>query len=838
MALKRPLRLLLLLILIAAAGTVGGVLAVRMVLEPQLPDVEALRDVRLQVPLRVFSQEGRLIAEFGEKRRIPVTIDQVPPTLIQAFLAAEDDRFYAHPGVDYQGLLRAGFELLRTGEKRQGGSTITMQVARNFFLSREKTYLRKLNEILLALKIERQLSKAEILELYLNKIYLGQRAYGIGAAAQIFYGKQLGELSLAEMATIAGLPKAPSRDNPVTNPQRARDRRDYVLGRMHKLGFIDDAALTEARAAQETASLHDLPVEVDAPYVAEMVRQAMIERHGDAAYTDGFNVYTTLRADHQAHANRAVRQALVEYDLRHGYRGPEQRPGDGESLPALATIPSLGGLLPARVTSLDESSIGVEIRDHGPGLIESEGWEWAQPYLSENRRGNKPDTPDEVVEVGDLVRVRLDDEGRWWLTQLPAIEGAMVALRPDDGAITALVGGFDFRHSKFNRAVQAQRQPGSGFKPVIYSAALEYGFTAASLINDAPVVFDDPSLETTWRPENYSGKFFGPTRLRLALTKSRNLVSIRLLQAIGVDFAVDYAARFGLDTGRLPRNLSLALGSGALTPLEMATIYAILANGGFRVTPYFIDRIEDGTGRLLERSAPDYACRSCPESVALTSAPDEPDQAANDSPTNADTTAEPPTTDVQPLPAIQADGNQEPEQTTTAQPVAKPAPRVLEPRNVYLMHSLLGDVVRYGTGRRALQLGRSDLAGKTGTTNDQRDAWFNGFNTALAASAWVGFDDFSPLGNRETGGRAALPIWLEFMRGALDGVPESTLAEPPGLVRARVDPETGELAAAGQQGAIFELFRSEQRPSEPAGGTANLPGGPGGQRAVTPEQIF
>ncbi len=831
MALKRPLRLLLLLVFIAAAGTVGGVVALRMVLEPQLPDVEALRDVRLQVPLRVYSQEGRLIAEFGEKRRIPVTIDQVPPALIQAFLAAEDDRFYSHPGVDYQGLLRAGFELLRTGEKRQGGSTITMQVARNFFLSREKTYLRKLNEILLALKIERQLSKAEILELYLNKIYLGQRAYGIGAAAQIFYGKELGELSLAEMATIAGLPKAPSRDNPVTSSNRARERRNYVLGRMHKLGFIDDASLAEARAAQETAALHDLPVEVEAPYVAEMVRQAMIERHGDAAYTDGFNVYTTLRADHQAYANRAVRQALVEYDLRHGYRGPELRPAADDSLPPLATVPTLGGLLPARVTALDESSISVEIKDHGPGLIETDGWQWAQPYLSENRRGSKPASPDEIIAVGDLVRVRLDDEGRWWLAQLPAIEGAMVALRPDDGAVTALVGGFDFRHSKFNRAVQAQRQPGSGFKPVIYSAALEHGFTAASLINDAPVVFDDPSLETTWRPENYSGKFFGPTRLRLALTKSRNLVSIRLLQAIGVDFAVDYAARFGLDTGRLPRNLSLALGSGALTPLEMATVYAILANGGFRVKPYFIDRIEDGTGHLLERSTPDYACRSCPEN------PDTPAQATGNAAAEATPTTEPPAPDASPE-VTHGSGEPTTDTPTTAQTVAKPAPRVLEPRNVYLMHSLLGDVVRYGTGRRALQLGRGDLAGKTGTTNDQRDAWFNGFNTTLAASAWVGFDDFSPLGSRETGGRAALPIWLEFMRGALEGVPESSLTEPPGLVRARIDPETGELAAAGQQGAIFELFRSEQRPSEPSGGTANLPPGPGGQRPVRPEQIF
>ncbi|RLA37100.1 MAG: peptidase [Gammaproteobacteria bacterium] len=830
MAITRSLRLLIVLILIVAASVAGGLATVRLVLEPDLPAVDTLRDVRLQVPLRVYSREGQLIAEFGEKRRIPVTIDQIPPQLIQAFLAAEDDRFYDHPGVDYQGLLRAGFELIRTGEKRQGGSTITMQVARNFFLSREKTYLRKLNEILLALKIERQLSKQEILELYLNKIYLGQRAYGIGAAAQIFYGKTIEALSLAEMATIAGLPKAPSRDNPVTNPVRARERRNYVLGRMHKLGFITDDVLAEARHAEETASLHGLPVEVEAPYVAEMVRMEMIERFGDAAYTEGLNVYSTLDAAHQQLANRAVRQALIEYDQRHGYRGPELRPTNDEPLPALATVTSFGGLLPARVTALDETAITLEIKDHGPGVVEADGWQWARPWRSENRRGKKPATPGEVVAVGDLVRAMLDSEGRWRLSQVPEIEGAFVALRPDDGAITALVGGFDFRRSKFNRALQAQRQPGSGFKPVIYSAALEKGFTTASLINDAPVVFDDPSLEATWRPENYSGKFFGPTRLRLALTKSRNLVSIRLLQATGIDYAVEYATRFGLDAERLPRNLSLALGSASLTPLEIVTVYAILANGGYRITPYFIDRIEGGNGKLLEQSTPDYACRSCPEPTPETAPADTSTEPAEPSIEEGAPEQMPPPSSAATLPATPDTDPQPPPQQS------KPAPRVLEPRNVYLMHSLLRDVVRYGTGRRALALGRHDLAGKTGTTNDQRDAWFNGFNTTIAASAWVGFDDFSPLGSRETGGRAALPIWMKFMRGALDGVPESTLAEPAGLVRVRIDPETGLLAAPGQSTAIFELFRSENLPKAPAAGTTTQPGT--GGPTVTPEQLF
>ena len=832
MAIKLPLRLLIVLALIAAAAVAGALATVQIYLEPRLPAVDSLRDVRLQVPLRVYSSERKLIAEFGEKRRIPVTIDQVPQRLIEAFLAAEDDRFFEHSGVDYQGLLRAGFELLRTGEKRQGGSTITMQVARNFFLSPEKTYLRKVNEILLALKIERQLTKAEILELYLNKIYLGQRAYGIGAAAQIYYGKPIQSLTLAEMATLAGLPKAPSRDNPVTNPTRAHDRRAYVLGRMHKLGYIDEPERAAALASEETAELHDLPVEVEAPYVAEMVRQAMIDRYGDAAYTDGYNVITTLDSGHQARANLALRTALIDYDRRHGYRGPEKRPAAGAPLGGFDGVATLGGLLPARVTGFDGRALLLEVLGEGSARVEPEGWDWARPMLSANRLGALPGEPTEFLAVGDLVRVSRGAEGQWGLAQIPAIEGAFVALRPVDGAITALVGGFDFARSKFNRAIQAQRQPGSGFKPVIYSAALDKGFTPASLINDAPVVFDDPSLEASWRPENYSGKFFGPTRLRLALTKSRNLVSIRLLQSIGVDYAIDYAGRFGLDSSRLPRNLSLALGSGALTPLEVATIYAILANGGYRVSPYFIERIEDGQGQLIEHSAPDYACPACPEPTP-------------DAPLPAPTTVAAP---VVPLPVAAITDTAGQDAPSFAPSVAesqapspptepRPAPRVLEPRNVYLMHSLLGDVIRFGTGRRALQLGRNDLAGKTGTTNDQRDAWFNGFNLSLAATAWVGFDDFSPLGNRETGGRAALPMWITFMESALAGVPEAALPEPPGLVRARIDPESGLLAGTGQPDAIFELFRAENLPANAGAGAVSAPAGQGG-RAASPEQLF
>ena len=625
----RALRILVSLALtggLLAAALAGGLY---FYLSPGLPETDQLRDVQLQTPLRVYTREGGLIAEFGEKRRIPVRIDAVPRQVILAFLSAEDDRFYEHPGVDYQGLLRAAFELLTTGEKKTGGSTITMQVARNFFLSREKTYLRKLNEILLALKIERELEKPEILELYLNKIYLGQRAYGIGAAAQVYYGVTLDALDLAQAATIAGLPKAPSRDNPISNPTRAMERRNYVLRRMFELGHIDREAFEEARGRPLTAELHELQSEVDARYAAEMVRQEMVDRYGEEAYTRGFDVYTTLDRQHQVLANDGLRIALHEYDDRHGYRGPEGRIELAATAEELASRPTVGPLLPAVVTALDEATITAEAKGVGPVQITTDHWNWAKPQLDIDRVGAAPESPSDLLAVGDVIRVRRVEEGVWRLTQVPQAEGAFVALLPGDGAISALVGGYDFHHSKFNRATQAQRQPGSGFKPIIYSAALEKGYTAASLINDAPVVFSDPGLENTWRPENYSGKFFGPTRLRVALTYSRNLVSIRLLQAIGVNYAVDYAARFGLDTSRLPHNLSLALGSGALTPLEMSTIYAVFANGGYRVSPYLIERIEDRTGQVLYQSNPAFVCPEC-ETLAASASTGEPPAAVAD----------------------------------------------------------------------------------------------------------------------------------------------------------------------------------------------------------------
>jgi penicillin-binding protein 1A len=661
-------------------------------------------------------------------------------------------------------------------------------VARNFFLGREKTYVRKINEILLALKIEKELTKDDILELYFNKIFLGHRAYGVEAAALVYYGARLDELSIAQIAMIAGLPKAPSRFNPIVNPDRARSRRNYVLGRMRELDAISEEDYQVAAATPVTARLHGLSVEVEAPYLAEMVRVYVKNLLGEDAYTTGFRVYTTIDSRLQEAANQALRKNLLEeaanqalrknllaYDQRHGFRAPEFHVDlddpDASLDVVLADIPTTAGLLPAVVVGVEDKLVTAYAKIFGEIQISWEGLEWARAYADENRRGPKLETAHDVVARGDVVRVQLQEDG-WRMVQVPVVEGALVALNPEDGAIQALTGGFDFYKSKFNRATQAQRQPGSSFKPFIYSAAIEHGFTAASIINDAPVVFDDPGLEAVWRPENYSGKFFGPTRLRVALFKSRNLVSIRLLRAVGIATAVDYLQRFGLDAERIPHDLSLALGSGGVTPLEMATGYAVLANGGFRVTPYFVDRIEASDGSLWYQSDALRVCGDCEddETMALDFAS-----------------------------ALGLD-------------------------DVVLADDAAGDnVIKRGTGRRALRLKRSDLAGKTGTTNDQQDAWFSGFNHKLVTTTWVGFDQLGPLGRRETGAGAALPMWIDFMRVALDGVPEEILAQPDGLVTVRIDPGSGLLASASQPGAVFETFRSQNVPRQSLVETSTSP---------------
>jgi len=776
-------------------GLIAAAVAYAM-LAPGLPSVETLRDVRLQVPLRVVSREGGLIAEYGEQRRIPLQSEDLPPQLVQAFLAAEDDRFFDHPGVDYQGIARAVRHLLLTGEKGPGGSTITMQLARNFFLTRDQTFQRKAQEILLALKIERTLSKEEILELYLNKIYLGQRSYGVGAAARIYYGKSVDELDLAQTAMIAGLPKAPSAYNPIANPPRAKIRRAYVLGRMLAEGYITPEEHAEAVDAPITAEVHAAPVEVSAPYVAEMVRQTMVAQYGEEeAYTGGYVVRTTVDGRMQAAADRALRDGLRAYDHRRGYRGPERQvelTGDedeSEREALLVDHPRYGGLEAALVLSVDDEAelARVWVRRHGELELPFEGMAWARPYLSRTTRGPAPENVSDVVSVGDIIRVdRAPDVPR--LAAIPAVEGSVVALDPENGAVLALAGGFDFFRSSFNRAVQSRRQPGSAFKPFIYAAALEQGYTPASMLSDTPIVMHDESLETSWRPTNYSGRVYGPTRFREALVHSRNLASIRLLRNVGIDETLDYLARIGLDTSVMPNGLSLALGSGEMTPLAMTQGYALFANGGFRVMPHFIDRIESAQGEVLFQARPPVACVDCSRMQVQTDLQEEAGSVA-------------------------------------LQPVAD---SVLPATDAYLMTSIMQDVIQRGTGRAAQRLGRNDLAGKTGTTNDGRDAWFVGYNNRVVASAWVGFDNNDQLGPRETGASTALPIWTDFMEQALNGVPDAPLRQPDGLVTVRIDPEDGRRVRAGE-GGMFEIFREDNLPDV-------APRGSGGSGSGSREQ--
>ena len=793
----RLLKYLVLFLLGASIIGAGGLYGVYLYLEPKLPSIETLKDVQLQVPLRIYSSDHLLIAEFGEKRREPLQYDQIPERMIQAFLAAEDDRFFEHPGVDYQGLLRAAFQLLLTGERRQGGSTITMQVARNFFLSSKKTYTRKLNEIFLALKIERMLSKQEILELYLNKIYLGHRAYGVGAAALVYYGRPVDKLELSEIAMIAGLPKAPSTLNPITNPDKALVRRDYVLRRMFDLNQINRAEYDDAKAAAISAKLHRTPSEIEAPYVAEMARTEAINRFGLDAYTEGYTITTTIESHLQETANQALRRAMQAYDKRHGYRGTTANLATNEEVDNetlftfLEQQPDGADLFKAVVTSIDEKSIDV-LTEQGETLtLEWKALEWASAYVSHDVKQPPPKTADEIVGLGDQIYLYYenpdDDEPYWRLAQIPQVAGAMVAIAPDNGAIKSLVGGYDFYQSKFNRVIQAKRQPGSGFKPFVYSAALEAGFTPASIFNDAPVVFQDDAMEAVWRPENYSGKFFGPTRLRYALTHSRNLVSIRLLRKLGIGFAIQYASRFGFDTRELPRDLSLALGSGAVSPLQMGTGFSVLANGGYYVPPYIIDSIRDNKGEVIYQANPVQVC-----SDEMLKQQEEASQAKPENETTENTEPS--------------------EQEKIALRCAK---RAISEQNQYLMHSMLRDVIQHGTARKARALGRRDIAGKTGTTNDQRDAWFNGFNHHMVAIAWLGFDNVEPLGRGEVGGRAALPAWIDFMQVALNGIEEKVPELPPGMVTMRIDVDSGEPVGSGSGNAIFEVFEAKNAPKPP-----------------------
>ncbi|MHC6227864.1 penicillin-binding protein 1A [Pseudomonas sp. X10] len=800
-----------------------GVSGAFLYLSPSLPSVEALRSIQLQIPLRVYSSDGKLIAEFGEMRRSPIRFAEIPPQFIQALLSAEDDNFLNHYGVDPSSLMRAATQLVKSGHIQTGGSTITMQVAKNFFLTSERSFSRKTTEILLALQIERELTKDEILELYVNKIYLGNRAYGIDAAAQVYYGKSIRDVSLAQMAMIAGLPKAPSRFNPLANPARAKERRDWILGRMYKLGKIDEASYQAALAEPLNASYHVPSPEVNAPYIAEMARAEMVGRYGSDAYTEGFRVTTTVPSDLQEMANKAIRDGLTTYDERHGYRGPEARfPGKTRAAwqLELSKQRNLGGLEPAIVTDVDKAGLKVLTRS---GEEENVAWDtmkWARPFLSNNSMGRAPQQPADVAQIGDLVRVQRQEDGSLKFSQVPGAQSALVTLDPYNGAIRALVGGFSFEQSNYNRAMQAKRQPGSSFKPFVYSAALDNGYTAASLVNDAPIVFVDEYLDKVWRPKNDTNTFLGPIRMREALYKSRNLVSIRLLQSMGVGRTIDYIAKFGFNKQDLPHNLSLALGTATLTPMEIATGWSTFANGGYKITPYLIDRIESRNGELLFTANParvpqaeqdqdqDQAGIAAPEQPISTQLPDD------ETPSN------------------------EAEMPAAPQPPVF-AERIIDGRTSYILTSMLQDVIKRGTGRRALALGRTDLAGKTGTTNESKDAWFSGYNADYVTTVWAGFDQPETLGRREYGGTVALPIWMDFMGAALKDKPNHAPAEPEGILSLRVDPVSGRAATPSTPNAYFELFKAEDSPpSVNELGNGVIPGSPLPADESAPMDLF
>lgn len=787
---------------VSAAGLVAvGLFALSLL--PDLPTVESFKDVPLKVPLRVYSRTGGLIAEFGDERREPVGIAEVPPTLIDAVLAAEDDAFYQHPGIDVIGVARAALANLRARTTEQGASTITMQVARNFFLSREKTYTRKLKEMLLAFRLEQVLTKDEILELYLNKIFLGHRAYGFAAAAHVYYGKSLDELTLAESAMLAGLPKAPSRDNPLTSPDNARHRRNYVLDRMLKLRYIAPEAHAQAVRAPLSAALHAPELALHAPYLAEMVRSYMVETYGEQAYWGGYKVFTTLDERNQKTAQSALRDGLLEYDRRHGFRGPIAHHAIGPATASadldtmLRDLPISGDILPAVILKTDQQQATAYTKAQDLVTVEWDGLVWARRYVNANKQGPKPKHASDILAAGDVVHVRQSDPGKWQLVQLPAVAGALVSMRPKDGAIVALTGGFDFFASKFNRATQATRQPGSNIKPFIYAAALESGFTPASLVSGAPIVVEDSAQETLWRPENYTGKFVGPTPLRRALSLSLNLVSVRLVRAMGAGAVLGYLERFGFDTSALPKGLSLSLGAGAVTPLQMARAYAVFANGGHLIEPYFIDWIERADGRSV-RVPHRRVCGGCvdhrlPLSGGMVAG------------------------------SVDASGI---------------APRVLDPATHFLITSMMSDVIRTGTGRRALRLGRHDLAGKTGTTNDFRDAWFSGFNRDVVTSVWVGFDDSRTLGRGEAGAKAALPIWIDYMAVALEKSPERWFATPDNVVFGFVDRDTGRQVPASHPNAYREVFLAGSLPpAVPAAGSGGGARRPSANSNI-PEGLF
>ena len=810
----KPIRALIALLAagaVAAIGGAAGVIGAYYFVQPGLPVAETIRDIPLQIPLRIYSRDGFLISEIGERRRILVTSDELPEHVVNAFVAAEDQRFFAHPGVDYRGILRAVVEGITTGDPT-GGSTLTQQLARDYFLTRERRLTRKLREAFLAWKIEQEFTKEQIMALFLNKMFFGQRAYGVAAAARVYFNKDLGDINEAEAATLAGVLPAPSRYNPVYSAANAEMRRGYVLGRMRDLGYIDDSTYEAAMDWPMESRLHGAAVELNAPYVAEMVRSEMLRRYGEGTYTDGYQVVTSLDSRLQRAANYALRNGLLEFTRRRGYKGPIQNVELTEGLLALPFVEwpieiresleqyAPGGLSVALVTAVHENNTASLVMRGGVReTLPWKGMRWARPFIDRETKGPEPETAAEVLAVGDLIHVMPTTAGTFALAQVPEAQGALVSVDPYDGAVAALTGGFDFTTSKFNRATQAFRQPGSSFKPFIYSAALEQGNTPATVVLDAPVVINSSELEAVWRPINYSGRFYGPTRLREALRRSMNLVSVRLLLfETGIGNAVRHIAKFGFGPAALPHNGSLALGGGATSPLDMAQGYAVLANGGLAVKPYVIDAIYGPEGETLYRADPAVVCTEC-------LAEEWPEPAFDSEPVEGMTLDEM----AEIATEYRPDASLAPELFENV----NAAPEAISPQNAFLVQDMMRSVVRNGTGVRAWrELQRRDLSGKTGTSNDRRDAWFGGFNADLAAVVWVGYDDDLPLGPGEEGSRTALPIWIEFARIALKGVPEHQMPMPEGIVSVRIDRETGCPARANQQNVTFEVFREDHVP--------------------------
>ncbi|MEO6081330.1 MAG: transglycosylase domain-containing protein [Steroidobacteraceae bacterium] len=835
---------------VAAMSVIGLVLAAGFALAcsfvylaPSLPTTRSMHSKELTAPLRVYDRSGRLISQIGEERRIPVSYEEIPDLVRKAVLAAEDDRFFEHSGLDWMGVVRAMVKNVVSADVAgQGGSTITQQAARNMFLTLDKTARRKLAEVFVTYRMERDFSKEEILAVYLNVVAFGHRSRGIAAAAETYYNRHLDQLTLSQAATLVGVLPAPSRYNPITSPRSAEVRRNYVLGRMIKLGYIDEAQAAAARKETVATRGYAPLVDVNAPYVGEMGRQELVKLFGPSAVNAGYKIFTTIDGRLQMWANWGLRIGLMEYDRRHGYRGhlgKVQLPAGasaGDLDEMLTKFDSIGLLQPAVVTKVGNTSAEVHVRFGGTAMIDWKGLAWAQPVTKSGALGARPKKPADVVAVGDVVFVVTDNGGSAQLAQLPSAQSALIALDPNDGAVVSLVGGFDFHDNEFNRVTQAQRQPGSGFKPFIYSAALENGFTPASAILNLPLV-EECHDEECWHPENSGGGFGGLMRFREALVQSLNLVSRRILHDIGMDAAIEHAGKFGFRKDSLPRNETLALGTQSVKPWEMAGAYAVFANGGFRVEPYLISRIEDSSGKVVFEAKPKIACAECelpvvapllvtepaPETAGIPGTATRADPAAVPAAAAVPEAATPRSRirDIDAPPALRA--------IVVTQggpgylPADRLAPRVISAQNAWLMSDIMHDVAVRGTGRRSQSLNRDDLGGKTGTSQNNRDNWFNGFNRNLVASVWVGFDDEKSLGESEEGSKTALPIWIYFMKEALRAVPSARLERPGGLIDLRVSKTSGVLADPLDSNAVYETFMVEHLPKGADGEAGGVP---------------